>query len=297
MQTSELGLPVNNVFSIDVEDYFHVAAFSKVIARKNWGGFESHVVNNTARMLDMLESHGVKATFFVLGWVAEKKPDLVRRIHAAGHEVASHGYSHQMIYRQTPDEFKSETFHSKDLLENILGEKVRGYRAASYSITKKSLWAIDILAEAGFEYDSSIFPVRHDNYGLMTSPTEPYTIISSSGAKLIEFPLTSLNLFGYRLPVAGGGYFRLFPFWFVNWALKRINKTTEMPFIFYIHPWEIDTEQPKIEAGFKSSFRHYNNIEKCESRLNKLLNNFSFSRFSDYLVDAKISKTISVDDL
>jgi len=296
-QKSDNVVSSKNVFSIDVEDYFHVAAFSKVVSMSDWSSYKSRVVRNTEVILDMLDKHHVKATFFVLGWVCEKEPGLIKKIYSAGHEIASHGYSHQMIYNQTPEKFREETLRSKKLLEDVIGEKVRGYRAASYSITKKSLWALDILAEAGFEYDSSIFPVRHDNYGLTTSPVEPYKIITASGAELIEFPLTSLNVFGYRLPVAGGGYFRLFPFWFVNWALKRINATTGRPFLFYIHPWEVDTEQPKIEAGFKSSFRHYNNLDKCEARLNKLLNNFPFGRFSDYLQNSQIDRILMIAEL
>ena len=296
-QKSDNVVSSKNVFSIDVEDYFHVAAFSKVVSMSDWSSYKSRVVRNTEVILDMLDKHHVKATFFVLGWVCEKEPGLIKKIYSAGHEIASHGYSHQMIYNQTPEKFREETLRSKKLLEDVIGEKVRGYRAASYSITKKSLWALDILAEAGFEYDSSIFPVRHDNYGLTTSPVEPYKIITASGAELIEFPLTSLNVFGYRLPVAGGGYFRLFPFWFVNWALKRINATTGRPFLFYIHPWEVDTEQPKIEAGFKSSFRHYNNLDKCEARLNKLLNNFPFGRFSDYLQNSQVDRILKIAEL
>lgn len=288
---------IKNVFSVDVEDYFHVAAFSKCVSRGDWDSFESRVVRNTEAVLELLDLHQVKATFFVLGWVGERNSELVKRIHAKGHEIASHGYSHKMIYNQTPEEFESEAKHSKMLLEDIIGEKVRGYRAASYSITKKSLWAIDILAECGYEYDSSIFPVRHDNYGLSSSPVEPYKIKTNSGKELIEFPLTSLNIFGYRLPIAGGGYFRLFPYWFVKNALKYINSSVNHPVVFYIHPWEIDTGQPRINASLKSRFRHYNNLDKCKGRLDKLLSDFSFGRFDDIVNSSSIDKCITVDSL
>lgn len=288
---------ITNVFSVDVEDYFHVAAFSKVVSRSDWDSYESRVVKNTHVILDLLEKYQIRATFFVLGWVCERNAELIKTIHSKGHEIASHGYSHEMIYRQTPDKFESEVKYSKMLLEDTIGEKVRGYRAASYSITKNSLWALDILAECGFEYDSSIFPVRHDNYGLSSSPVVPYRIKTNAGAEIIEFPLTSLNVFGYRLPIAGGGYFRLFPYWFVKNALKYINTKLDQPFIFYIHPWEIDVHQPRIDAGFKSQFRHYNNLHKCEERLDRLLNDFSVGSFSDLMSDLSIDKCITVDSL
>lgn len=288
---------ITNVFSVDVEDYFHVAAFSKVVSRNDWDAYESHVVKNTHVILDMLDKYQISATFFVLGWVCEKNPELIKTIHSKGHEIASHGYSHEMIYEQTPEKFEAEVKYSKMLLEDAIGEKVRGYRAASYSITKKSLWALDILAENGFEYDSSIFPVRHDNYGLPSSPVVPYKIKTGGGKEIIEFPLTSLNVFGYRLPIAGGGYFRFFPYWFVRNALKYINSRFNQPFVFYIHPWEIDINQPKIKAGLKSQFRHYNNLNKCEARLENLFNDFSFGTFSDLINNSTIEKSIEIDCL
>lgn len=288
---------INNVFSVDVEDYFQVAAFSKKISRHDWDSYESRVVKNTEVILDMLDRYQIKATFFVLGWVCERNVGLVKKIHSKGHEVASHGYSHEMIYNQTPEKFESEVKYSKMLLEDAIGEKVRGYRAASYSITKKSLWALDILAECGFEYDSSIFPVHHDNYGLPSSPDVPYKIKTNGGLEIIEFPLTSLNVFGYRLPIAGGGYFRLFPYWFVKSALRYINNSLNQSFVFYIHPWEIDVSQPRINANLKSRFRHYNNLHKCEERLDKLLKDFSVGSFGDLMKDLTIEKRISIDSL
>lgn len=288
---------IKNVFTVDVEDYFHVAAFSKCVSRSDWDSFESRVVRNTDVILEMLDRYQIKATFFVLGWVCERNVELVKKIHSKGHEIASHGYSHEMVFNQTPEKFEYEVKHSKILLEDAIGEKVKGYRAASYSITKKSLWALDVLAQCGFEYDSSIFPVRHDNYGLPSSPVVPYRIKTNSGTEIIEFPLTSLNVFGYRLPIAGGGYFRLFPYWFVKNALKYINTRLDQPFVFYIHPWEIDVDQPRIKASFKSQFRHYNNLHKCEVRLDRLLNDFSVGSFSDLMSDLNINKCVEINSL
>ncbi len=272
---------ITNALTVDVEDYYHVAAFSKVIKHAQWDEMESRVIQNTNMILNILNPAKIKATFFVLGWVAERNRNLVRDIDQAGHEIACHGYSHKLIYTQTRDEFSEETKKSKNILEEIIGKKVKGYRAASYSITKKSLWALDVLAECGFEYDSSIFPVRHDNYGIANSPRLPYRIQTSAGYILNEFPLSTLKIFNYNLPIAGGGYFRLFPYLFTKLAFRRINRTA--PFIFYLHPWEIDILQPRIPASLLSRFRHYNNIDVCEERLLKLLNDFSFARVDETL--------------
>lgn len=285
------GSNVKNALSIDVEDYFHVAAFSKVIKPSDWDSMDSHVEKNTFNLLELLNTANVRATFFVLGWVAERKKMLIRTIHAQGHEVACHGYSHQLIYTQTPQKFSSETKSAKSLLEDIVGERVKGYRAASYSITKKSLWALDILAECGFEYDSSIFPVHHDNYGIARSPRHPYRIKTESGLVLNEFPLSTLQMIKYNLPVAGGGYFRLFPYFFSKFAFRVINRTH--PFIFYLHPWEIDNTQPRISASLLSKFRHYNNIDVCESRLVNLLRDFRFARVDEILRTLDLGQPIS----
>ncbi len=268
--------------TVDVEDYYQVSAFSKNIAISDWGNMESRVVRNTERILQIFDDYAIKATFFVLGWVARQEPGLVRNIANEGHEVASHGYSHQLIYTQTPELFREETIRSKQLLEDITGNVVNGYRAASYSITKKSLWALDILAEAGFKYDSSIFPVRHDNYGIPGSATEAYVVETKKGHKIIEYPLSTYKFLGQILPVAGGGYFRLYPYWLSRYFYKNINKTSK-PFVFYIHPWEIDPAQPRIKASWFSEFRHYNNLVKCENRFTQLLGEFSFSTMEDIL--------------
>jgi polysaccharide deacetylase family protein (PEP-CTERM system associated) len=271
-----------NALTVDVEDYFHVAAFSTNIAPDDWEQMESRIEKNMHSLIDLFDRFGAKATFFVLGWVAERYPDIIRRIDASGHEVASHGYSHQMVYNQPPEVFREETYRSKALLESLIQKPVTGYRAASYSITEKSLWALDILIDLGFKWDSSIFPVKHDLYGIPGAPVFPYELRSPHRRKIIEFPLSTVRLAGQAVPVAGGGYFRLFPYWLTRWALRSINDNKQ-PFIFYLHPWEIDPDQPKVDASWFSRFRHYNNLHKSWPRLEMLLGDFPFSTVSTVL--------------
>ncbi len=268
---------MHNALTVDVEDYFHVAAFARQIDPATWDRFPVRVERNTHRLLDLFSEHDARATFFVLGWVAERCPNLVRMIVDQGHEVACHGYSHQLVYEQTPAAFRAETVRAKACLEEQAQRPVLGYRAASYSITKRSLWALDILAELGFAYDSSIFPVYHDRYGIPGSPCWPYRLDTSGGGSLIEFPPSTLAVGGHRLPVAGGGYFRIYPYWLTRFALSRINRLEVRPFIFYMHPWEIDPGQPRIHAGWLSTFRHYTNLSRCEKRLSRLLRDFRFA--------------------
>jgi polysaccharide deacetylase family protein (PEP-CTERM system associated) len=269
--------------TVDVEDYFHVAALAKAIKPGDWGNWPSTVERNTRRLLDLFDEQGIDATFFVLGWVAERHPELIREIDQRGHEIASHGYSHQLVYRQTPQQFRDETERSKAILEGLIQKPVVGYRAASYSITRDSLWALDILAELGFQWDSSIFPVHHDRYGIPDSPTRPYRVRTASGAELTEFPLTTAPLLGMRLPAAGGGYFRLYPYWLSRLLLRRAAASGE-PAIFYLHPWEIDPEQPRVRGvGALSTFRHYNNLHRCLPRLRALLRDFDFTSVSNSL--------------
>jgi polysaccharide deacetylase family protein (PEP-CTERM system associated) len=273
---------IENALTIDVEDYFQVAALAEAVRREDWHSMEYRVEANTQRILSLLDRHNAKATFFTLGWVAEKSPELVRTIQKEGHEIASHGYSHQLIYNQTPEVFRDETRRSKAILEDITGEPITGYRAASYSITNESRWALDILAEEGFVWDSSIFPVRHDRYGMPGTPRWPHTLTTDKGYKLAEFPLSTLKLPGYTLPIAGGGYFRLFPYWFSQWGLGSINRQGQ-PFVFYLHPWEVDPGQPRLDVKWFSRFRHYNNLDVCEARLSKLLGHFPFTTMSNVL--------------
>lgn len=275
-------MKIQNALTVDVEDYFQVSAFAKSVRQEDWDSYPLRVENNTRRLLDLFEEHEIKATFFVLGWIAERAKELVKEIADRGHEIASHGYSHQLVYNQTPKAFREETKRSKELLEDIIQSPVKGYRAASYSITNKSRWALDIIAELGFEYDSSIFPVRHDRYGIPDSPEYPYHLDIQNGHALVEFPLSTVKIFSYRLPIAGGGYFRLYPYRLSKACLSQINRR-QQSFIFYLHPWEIDPDQPRIPAGWLSRFRHYNNLEKCEARLKSLMGHFHFGTVLDVL--------------
>jgi polysaccharide deacetylase family protein (PEP-CTERM system associated) len=269
-------ITIVNALTIDVEDYYHVTGFESVIQRANWEHYESRVEHNTHRLLDLLDTHDTKATFFVLGWVAERHPQLVRGIHSRGHEVASHGYAHQRIYTQSPAQFRQETQRSLRILEDAIGEHIHGYRAASYSITKESLWALDVLGEEGFTYDSSIFPIRHDRYGIPGYPRFCHVLDGYGGGRLIEFPISTMRLAGVNLPIAGGGYFRLFPYSLISWGLRSINNRERQPALIYLHPWEIDPDQPRIPAGAAARFRQYVNLHKTEARLSRLLQDFHF---------------------
>jgi hypothetical protein len=368
-----------NILTIDLEDYFQVHAFSDVIRFEDWDKFECRIERNTDRLLEILNAathnsklniqnsnsghlvthspnnlltQSVKATFFVLGWIAERYPNLVRRIQKEGHEIACHGYAHRLVYTQSRNEFRQDIKKAKSILEEITGSEVMGYRAPSYSITNKSQWAFEVLAEEGFKYDSSIFPIRHDFYGIPDAPRFPFVIslnennnyefsmlnvelnttqnsdfkpqssvlevnslthslinsipnnstLNTQKSKLedsnslthslnnsralIEFPLSTVKLFGQNFPISGGGYFRLFPYSLIKYGLKSINETEDKPFIFYIHPWELDFEQPKIrEVSLRSRFRHYVNLNKTESRVRRLLKDFQFSTIRHLLTE------------
>lgn len=269
--------PIVNAMTVDVEDYFHVAALANSIDRSNWDRMEYRAERSTRRLLDLFDEAQIRATFFVLGWVARRSPDLIREIHRRGHEVASHGMSHRLVFKQTPQEFSAETYESKALLEDIIGERVLGYRASTYSITRQSLWALDILHEAGFIYDSSIFPIRHDVYGIPDAPQVPSRIDTPKGASIVEFPMSTAPMFGTRLPVSGGGYFRLLPYWLTRAGLSKLNRNLGRPFIFYLHPWEVDPQQPRIKTTLLSRFRHYTNLGRCEQRLRRLIGEFRFA--------------------
>ncbi|MDN6320250.1 MAG: DUF3473 domain-containing protein [Marinobacter sp.] len=296
MPTSDNPSPLH-AMSIDVEDYFHVAALSGVVNPDQWDSLPSRVEQNTERLLELFEKHQVKVTFFVLGWVAERFPALIRKLSDQGHEIASHGYSHQLIYKQSQEVFREETIRSKALLEDITGQTVEGYRAASYSITRDSLWALDILSEAGFTWDSSIFPIRHDNYGIPDSPSAPYSIETASGAIIQEFPLTTAHILGLSVPAAGGGYFRQFPYPLFRYLFRNASGFGARPQVFYLHPWEIDPEQPRFnEASWFSRFRHYTNLNKCYSRLDRLLGDFRFGTVSESYNAYEPEKTLLRSD-
>jgi polysaccharide deacetylase family protein (PEP-CTERM system associated) len=263
---------VLNALTIDVEDYYHVEAFQKVIRREDWHTYECRVYNSTLRILELLARHSIQATFFVLGWVAERTPGIVKEIQAAGHDIGSHGYAHQIIYEQTPEEFTEDLRRSLEIIEGITGVKVIGFRAPSFSVTKRSLWAIEILQSFGLVYDSSVFPILHDIYGIPDAPRHPYQIADG----FWEFPMTTVQVLGKNIPVGGGGYLRLFPYWVTRWGLDRANSNGE-PAIVYLHPWELDPSHPRIKTSALNHFRHYTNLEKTEPRLSALCRDFKFT--------------------
>jgi polysaccharide deacetylase family protein (PEP-CTERM system associated) len=325
---------ISNILTIDVEDYFMVSAFEQVVKRELWDSYESRVERNTYRILDIMAStlplatdsssqDPVSATFFCLGWVAERHPHIIKEIHSRGYEIASHGYDHRMILSMSPESFREDIRKSKAILEDLTGREVIGYRAPSYTITEKTIWALDVLADEGFQYDSSIFPVYHDRYGIPSAPRFPFITFRNGkqsfeyipldpkygalpasgngkspdraqesynpGAKkpskaLVELPISTLKLFGVNLPVAGGGYFRLLPVELIQWAMRRIAVKEDLPFIFYIHPWELDPGQPRISGlSSRSRFRHYLNLDKTESRFRKMLRTFPFTSCSAFI--------------
>lgn len=261
--------------TVDVEDYFQVSAFEPYVNKSQWDKLEHRVANNTQHILDIFAAHDVKATFFTLGWVAERYPELVKRIVQEGHELASHGYEHIRVTQQTREQFRQDVRKTKRLLEDIGGTEVKGYRAASYSIGRDNLWALDVLAEEGHLYSSSIYPVKHDLYGMPEAPRFVFQPIAGSDFK--EIPITTLKVSNKNYPCGGGGFFRLYPYVFSRWAFKRTNNAENQPGIFYFHPWEIDPEQPRQEnLAFKAKFRHYLNIHRMESRIKSLLTDFEW---------------------
>ncbi len=336
-----MSTPITNILTIDLEDYYMVSAFNSVVRREDWGIHESRIEKNTCRLLEILAeakslplnetgsqnrpdqttnfnglkpdaqcqmSSGVKATFFCLGWVAEKYPHLIREIDRHGHEIACHGYDHRLVYGMKPEEFRQDVRKSKGILEDITGKVVMGHRAASYTVTEKSLWALRVLAEEGYRYDSSIFPVHHDFYGIPKAPRFPFVVdLNSDGESIlqdsinlrsflegnsgqinfnaqyiIEFPATTVRLFGVNAPMSGGGYMRFFPYAMIKKGLKMVNEQEKYSFVFYLHPWEIDPGQPRFKNATRlSRFRHYLNLDKAEERLKRLMSDFKFSSFKE----------------
>jgi polysaccharide deacetylase family protein (PEP-CTERM system associated) len=266
-----------NAMSVDVEDYFQVSAFERHIDRKDWDGIRCRVPDNLARILDLFESRGVRATFFTLGWVAERFPGLIREVAERGHEVASHGFFHQRVTDLDPDAFRRDVARTKALLEDITGEPVAGYRAPSYSIGANNLWALDVLEEEGYRYSSSVYPIRHDHYGMPDAPRHPFR--PASAGRLLEIPVTTVALPGRTLPCGGGGFFRFYPYAFSRWALRRVNRREGRAGMFYFHPWEIDPDQPRVPGlPLRTRFRHYLNLGRMEKRLDCLLADFHWDR-------------------
>lgn len=272
-----------NAMTVDVEEHFQVSAFAKVIDRETWATVPSRVVDNTSRLLDLFDECEVHGTFFVLGWVAKSHPPLVRAIADRGHEVASHGMSHRLAYEQTPAQFLDETSRSRKLLQDLSGQSVTGYRCASFSIDRRNLWALDVLAETGFEYDSSLFPIRHDRYGIPGAPRRIHRVRTPNGETLIEVPPSTVRIGKLILPVAGGGYLRLLPAAVTRWAIRRLNDHDRMPAVIYVHPWEIDPGQPRIDVRATTRFRHYAGLEKTAGKLRDLMRRFRFGKMTDVI--------------
>ncbi|MBK1694736.1 polysaccharide deacetylase family protein [Chromatium weissei] len=278
-----------NAFTIDVEDYFQVSAFEKHIRRDDWPTLPCRIEQNMTRILALLDEYNIKATFFTLGWIAERYPKLIQELVACGHELASHGYSHIRVTQQERTAFIKDVRHTKALLEDISGIEVLGYRAASYSIDRTCLWAHAALYESGYRYSSSIYPIHHDLYGIPDAPRFVYQPLLDH-PEFIEIPITTADFFGHRIPAGGGGYFRFFPYWFSRFAIERVNSQDKESALFYFHPWEIDPEQPKQTGiNLKTRFRHYLNLHRTESRLRQLFTDFHWDRMDRIFLDKTIN--------
>ena len=274
-----MGQAITNMFTIDVEDYFQVSAFAPHIPRSTWSSMECRVERNVDRILQLLADHSTKATFFTLGWIAERYPEVVRRIADGGHEIASHGYGHERAHDQTPEEFTADIRLAKLVLEDLSGQEVVGYRVFSFSIGEGNLWAFECLESEGYRYSSSIYPIQHDHYGMPDAPRFAHRI-----GRLIEVPATTVRMMRRNWPASGGGYFRLMPYSVSRWLLQQVNQKDGEPAVFYFHPWEIDPEQPRIpNVGAKTRFRHYVNIDRTEGRLAQLLKDFAWGRMDRVL--------------
>lgn len=268
-------IDMQNALTIDLEDYYHVTAFRDNVAQNQWGARQSRVERNTDVLLDLLDEAGWKATFFTLGWVAEQHPHVVRRVAERGHEVACHSLRHRIVYEMTPEEFREDTREAKQLLEDCSGTPVRGYRAPSFSITRQSLWALDVLIQLDFTFDSSIFPVKHPSYGISDGSRDPYRVQTSSGS-IVEFPLTTLEFAGHRSPFAGGAYFRLLPYWYTRWGIRFLNRSEKRFACVYLHPWELDPQQPRLAGSLTSRIRHYLGLRSTPSKVRNLIHDFEF---------------------
>ena len=270
-----------NALTIDVEDYFQVSAFERHVSREDWERLPRRVEDNVECILDLLAERRIAATFFVLGWIAERHPSLVRRCCDAGHEIASHGYGHRRVADQTADEFRSDVARTKRMLEDLTGQRVLGYRAPSYSINVATPWAHRILHEEGYRYSSSLYPISHDHYGDPSAPRFPFAPLGAE-SPLLEIPIATIEIGGRRLPAGGGGYFRLFPYLLSRWAIRRLNDVDQASAVFYFHPWEIDPAQPRVPGlPLRSRFRHYLNLDRCFTRLSRLTGDFAWSRMDD----------------
>ncbi len=285
--------PLINALTVDVEDYFQVSSFERVVDRREWSSRESRVVISTQRLLDLFAAHDVRGTFFILGWVAERFPQLVRDIAAAGHELACHSHWHRLVYEMTPAAFREDLRQSKRAIEDAAGASVTAFRAPSFSITGRSLWALEILVEEGFTIDSSIFPTRHDRYGMPDAKPEIHVVDTPAGP-ITELPMTVCPLPGVTLPVGGGGYFRLYPWAITRRLLARVNRQAGRPFVFYVHPWEVDPDQPRIRGGSRlSHFRHYTNLRTTATKIDRMLRQFRFGTVSDVIAQSQTAQRLT----
>ncbi len=284
---------MENTLTIDVEDYYHVSGMKSVIRREDWESYPRRVVENTRKILRILDAYQVKATFFILAIVAEQQPELVEAIHEAGHEIASHGYGHELVYKQTEVQFRQDVLRSKRILEEVIGEPIFGYRAPSFSIVQTTPWALDILLQEGFRYDSSIYPIQHDRYGVPNAQRFPHVVRDKGREVLWEFPPCTYRLLGRNIPMAGGGYLRFFPYSLTKACIRALNRKG-LPAMVYLHPWELDPDQPRFKPELKNRIRHYINLNKTESRLKRLLDNFTFTTISNVYHTLKGDGSFSV---
>ena len=283
---------LDGTFTVDVEDYFHVSAFASTIRPEDWDSYDCRVEMNTRKVLEIAAESGTHGTFFILGWVAKRYPELVKEILSAGHEIGCHSQWHQLVYELGPERFRTDLQESRDVLQDLVGSKVTMYRSPSFSITKKSLWALEILAEEGFSIDSSIYPVRHDRYGIPDAPLQPF-LIETAGGPIAEFPGMVCRVAGTNVPVGGGGYLRLLPWAITSRLLSNVSRQGR-PLNVYIHPWEFDPDQPRIAASLKSRFRHYQNLNTTARKIRSLLTEFQLGKMSEVLDTAMLNEVSSV---
>jgi polysaccharide deacetylase family protein (PEP-CTERM system associated) len=286
-----------NALTVDVEDYFHVEAFRKVVGVGEWEQYPLRVEESTRRLLDLFDRHGVKGTFFVLGWVARKRPRVVEEIARRGHELGCHSYWHRLVYGLEPDEFRADTREATAAIEDAAGRTPRLYRAPSFSVAARSLWALDVLAELGYELDSSIFPIRHDLYGFPEFPSFPVRVLLGSGRSITEFPMSTTRFLGRNFPGPGGGWLRILPGWYSRLVLGRIHRREAAPGMVYLHPWEVDPAQPRIRASWRSRFRHYTCLESTERKLEALLERFRFAPLGEVLALHPPRREVAVSEL
>jgi len=287
---------MKNILTVDVEEWFHPEALQSQFPPESWASQPSRVEPLVDLLLDLFAKYQARATFFVLGWVAKTRPGLVKKIIDTGHEVASHSFMHRMLTKMSAEEIREDLSASIKILEDISGQRIRGFRAPTFSITEKNLWVFDILAELGFEYDSSIYPIWHDRYGIPHASRVPFRVETKNNLKIVEFPMPTVRIKNKNIPFGGGGYLRLLPLWFTQWGIKKFNQEGN-PAIIFMHPWEFDPEQPRVKLNKLQSFRHYGRIQKNQAKLSNLLKNFKWMAMEDYFKEITENDKIPVKKL